>query len=354
MDIKDFLEKKAGEINKEIEAFMPRKPTKEWMTFIANKADYVHDLKTTEESTNKPLWDFLDRGGKRWRPSLMLLSCEAVGGNPEKIKEFVVLPELVHNGTIIVDDVEDNSQLRRGKPTLQHIYGEDIAINAGNMLYFLPLKVIEKFLKENPSESEKALKIYQLYNEEMIRLSLGQAMDIYWHRGNANEVSEDQYLQMCVYKTGSLAKISAEIGALLGGADDNLVKLFGEFAASIGVAFQIQDDILNIAPSKDWGKEVGDDINEGKRTLLVIHALNNSSKEKAVRLTEILNTHTENQEEIKEAIGIIKESGAIDYANKKARTLVTDSWIKLEKELKDSEAKATLKSFADYLINREI
>lgn len=352
--IEQFLAKEAKIIDKEISIFLPKKLNKSWIDFVASKPEYSYGLKTAEESITKPVHEFLSRGGKRWRPALMLLSCDAVGGKSSSIKEFSVLPELIHSGTLLVDDVEDNSLLRRGKPALHTIYGIDIAVNAGNMLYFLPLKVIEKFLKGKKIPEKKALAIYKAYSEELIRLSLGQAMDIYWHKGNAKTISEAQYLQMCVYKTGSLAKFSAKLGAILGNASEKQTELLGNFAASIGVAFQIQDDILNIRPSGKWGKELGDDISEGKRTLLVIYALKHTSKEKAKRLIQILNMHTKNASSVKEAISIIAETGAIEYAKAKAESILKSSWKKLDPALKESKAKGMLRAFADYLVERRI
>jgi len=354
MNIEEFLKEKSVEINNEISLFLPEKVSMKWVDSVAGKPEYAYDLDTINNSISKPVREFLSRGGKRWRPALLLLSCEAVGGKKENIKNFVVLPELVHNGTIIVDDVEDNSLFRRGKKTIHRIHGNDIAVNTGNMLYFLPLKIIDWYVEKNPEFKEKAFSIYDVYSDEMIRLSLGQAMDIYWHRGQAKNVSEEQYLQMCRYKTGSLACFSAKLGAILGNANKKQIEALGNFAASIGVAFQIQDDILNIAPSKDWGKELGDDINEGKRTLMVIRALKKLSKQKSTRLIKILDSHTEKQEEIKEAIELIKECSAVDYAKEKAREIVSNSWNKLECEIPESKAKTQLKSFADFLIERKI
>src|SRR3989344_2237473 len=160
---------------------------------------------------------------------------------------------------------------------------------------------------------------------------------------------------MCVFKTGSLARMAAKSGAIVGGAGEKKVELLGNYAATIGAAFQIQDDILNIAPSSGkWGKELGEDISEGKRSLLVVYALGNSKKEKAKRLLEILALRTTEKEHILEAIEILKESGAIGYAEKKAKSIVKNSWAKVEKELPNSKAKKLLKAFGDYLINRKI
>ena len=121
----------------------------------------------------------------------MLLSCEAVGGTKNKAIPFVCLPELLHNGTIIVDDVEDNSALRRGKPSTHLLVGIDVAVNAGNALYFLPLLSVLNASKLN---KKTRLMIYDLYVREMLNLSFGQATDIYLHRGLKNKVTEKQSL----------------------------------------------------------------------------------------------------------------------------------------------------------------
>ncbi len=352
MNIEYYLKQSAVEINRELERFFPRKINSKWLEDALGKANFAFDKETSTKAVADVIWNYLDRGGKRWRPALMLLSCEAVGGNPNEIREFVVLPELVHNGTIMVDDVEDGSELRRGKPAAHKIYGVDLAINDGNLMYYLPLILLYKNVK-SLSDKKRAM-IYDIYSQEMLKLSFGQASDIYWHQGKKQKIDEQEYLQMCAYKTGALARLSAKAGAVLGNGSKEQIEKLGEFAGMIGVAFQIQDDILNLIHSQDWGKETGEDIKEGKRTLLVIYTLNNTTKEKAKRLLEILGSHTDRKEEIEEAIEIIKGSGAIEYTKEKARKLVKDSWIGVDKILKKSKAKNKLKAFADYLIERKI
>ncbi|MCX8158350.1 MAG: polyprenyl synthetase family protein [Candidatus Diapherotrites archaeon] len=354
IDIEKLLVKEARLIDREIEKVLPKEPHKKWLDFIASKPEFCYDLESLRDSITIPLWDFLSRGGKRWRPFLLLLSCEAVGGNPKDFLSFTILPELAHNGSIIVDDIEDNSTIRRGKPTLHLIYGQDIAINAGNSIYFLPLKIIEDAIDKKLIDKDKAVEIYMVYTEEMIRLSLGQAMDILWHRKKISNITEEQYLQMCTYKTGSLAKMSAKIGAILGDASREQIVALGNFAASIGVAFQIQDDILNIKPSEKWGKEFGDDISEGKKTLMVIYTLKNTEEKKANKLLEILNMHTKDKRLISEAVSIIDECGAIEYAKNKAKEIVKNSWQKVDACLEESKAKHKLEAFANFLVDRNI
>ncbi|MEM0360842.1 MAG: polyprenyl synthetase family protein, partial [Candidatus Diapherotrites archaeon] len=340
-------------IEREIEKVLPRKATMEWLERALGKADYSYDLETISREFNKPVWEFLDRGGKRWRPALMISACKAVGGKEEEALCFAPLVELIHEGTIIVDDIEDNASVRRGKKALHLLVGIDTAINNGNALYFLPLMLV--YRNARGLSMEKRLKIFEIYGEEMLRLSMGQAMDIHWHKGKKKNVREKDYLQMCAYKTGVLARLSAKIGGILGNSSEEIVEALGRFGESIGVGFQIQDDILNIAPaSKKWGKEIGEDISEGKRTLLVLHALKKLEKKEARELTGILDKHSKNKKEIMRAIELIKKAGSIEYAGEKAKQIVMESWKKLDSLLPESEGKLELKGFAEFMISRKI
>lgn len=351
LSIDKFLETKKKGIDKEMEKIFPKKITQKWLRESLGKPDYAYDEKTLNKSLAEPIWDFLERGGKRWRPALMLLCCDAVGGDSKKIMPFAALPELVHNGTIMVDDLEDNSEQRRGKPCTHKIYGNDIAVNDANAMYFIPLTLLYK----NPLKIEKnrLLKIYDLYSQEMLRVSIGQAMDIWWHKSPSYNISEKQYLQMCVYKTGVLARFSAKLGAILGNGTEKQINALGKFGESLGVGFQIQDDILNIAPSSaKWGKEIGDDISEGKKTLLALHAVKTLPKKDAEKLKKIIDMHTKNKEKVLEAISLIKKSGAAGYASKEAKKIGKCGWNYADKVLKESDSKIKLKEFSDFLVER--
>jgi len=183
--------------------------------------------------------------------------------------------------------------------------------------------------------------------------SIGEATDIRWHNAQSN-VNESQYLQMCSYKTGSLSRLALQLGGILGGASQEQLNAFSDFGTSLGVAFQIQDDILNLKPDKEWGKEIGDDINEGKITLLIIHALKSLKDNKKQRLLELLQKENNSKEEINEAISIITESDAIEYSKELAKTIVLENWANLEKVLDESEAKNLLKEFAHYVVKRKL
>jgi len=353
-EIIDYLEKLKPEIDKVIGKYLPKKITKKWLNFAFGKARYSFDKRAAQGALLKPVWDFLSRGGKRWRPVLFLLVTEAIGGDTEKVKDFVVIPELVHEGSIIVDDLEDQSEIRRGRPCLHKIFGIDIAMNAGNFLYFLPLLALIK--NKNKFKSEVLLRAYETYIREMINLSFGQATDIYWHKGLAKEINENQYLQMCAFKTGCLSRMAAKLAAVLSEGSDELAERIGRVAEAVGIAFQIQDDILNLT-GQEFAKRkggLGEDITEGKMSLMVIYTLKKANKKDRKRLVEILNLHTKNQKIRNEAIGIIKKYGAIEYAKERAKNLIQESWREAEKLLSESLAKKRLNEFINYLIERKI
>jgi len=352
MNVMDLLGEKKKLVGREMEKVLPRRATKEWLAHALGKADFNSDECTINEEFNKPVWEFLDRGGKRWRPVLMLSSCKAVGGKESAALPFTPLPELIHNGTIIVDDVEDSAEMRRGKKPMHLLSGVDTAINNGNALYFAPLVLL--YRNSHGLSDKKRNEIYDLYAEEMLRVSIGQAMDIHWHKG-AKKVSEASYLQMCVYKTGVLARFSAKLGGILGGGKKAEIEALGKFGEALGIGFQIQDDILNIAPtSEEWGKEVGEDISEGKRTLLVLRAFQELNEKEAGELAGILNSHSKKRKDIERAIVLIKKTDAIDYAGKKADSIVGESWKKLEKLLPPSEGKEELRAFTEFAVKRDI
>jgi len=356
LDIERFIDEKAALIDKIIEKYIPRKFSQKSILFKTNPPYYAYNIEALNRALAEPIWEFLDRGGKRWRPALFLLICEALGKNPEDFVDFAIIPEVIHNGTLMVDDIEDSSEFRRGKPCTYKIYGLDIAINAGNAMYYLPL--LSLIAKRNKIAPEKRAKVYEVYVQEMISLSLGQATDIAWHRGlaDADKLDENDYLQMCAYKTGTLARMSAKIAAVLADANDMLIEKLGRFAESIGVAFQMQDDILDLT-SREFAEKkggYGKDITEGKRSLIFIHTVKVAKIEDKKRLIEILNMHTSNQELIDEAIAIMEKYNALEYVKQFARKIVEESWKDVEGLISTSDAKKKLNAFAKFLIERKL
>jgi geranylgeranyl diphosphate synthase, type I len=226
--LEEYLKSKAEFVNLKLEGFLPKIIKEEW---LKEHLPYCENNEIANELIG-PVWNLLERGGKRWRPILMMLCCDVVGGG-SKIEELIPVVEIIHNGTLMVDDVEDNSEIRRGKACTHKIYGVDVAINTGNMMYYLPYLIIKKL----DIDKKTKLAIYDLIYQEMLMLSFGQGMDIYWHNGG-NNINEELYLRMCSLKTGTLARMSAKLGALLGNASKKQINALGKFAETIGVAFR--------------------------------------------------------------------------------------------------------------------
>ena len=349
--LKNLLKQNTKEVNRQINKILPKEFDTNWFNSIFTKTDYEYDYKSCTEAIAKPISNLLERGGKRWRPLLMLLCHNGIKKNPNNdynIKEFMPLVEIIHNGTLIIDDVEDNSESRRNKPCINKLFGIDIAINAGNFMYYFPYLII----KNSKLDEKTKLLIHELIAEEMLKIHFGQGIDIYWHNNNIFP-TENQYLQMCAFKTGTLARLSAKLGTILGNGTEEQINTLGKFAESIGIAFQIHDDILNIT-NNNWGKDFGDDISEGKKSLIIIKTLGQTNEIDKKRLLKILNLKTKNKELIKEAIEIIKKHSGIEDSKKVAKELVSKAWKEIDSTLPNSDPKNKLKLFANYLINRNI
>jgi len=337
-----------GEADYFLERAVPRRHTEKSANSLLGKPKFEYDIGSINACINSPAWELFDRGGKRWRPKIFSLILGAFGKkDPCNLRAVV---EIVHNGTLVIDDIEDSSKMRRGKPTLHRMYGTDVSINLGNTLYYLPLKgIIDGKLPE-----KMKLALLESYSIEMIRISHGQGLDIWWHRHSIYP-TEGQYLQMCAYKTGTLARMASDFAGIVAGIPGKKRAEINSFAESLGVAFQIQDDLLDLTGDfKKFGKKIGGDITEGKKTLAVIYALKALGKGEGAELKRILSLHTRDPRKIGRAIALIKKSGAIERCKERARELVRNSWGRAEKNIPDCREKRELEKLAKFLIEREI
>ncbi len=352
-DIMAFLGKKRETIDAAIKRVCPERYDQAHAEQAFGTPRFEYDLESLNRTLAEPAWDLLNRGGKRWRPALFLLITELLGADTKKLEEFAAIPELIHNGTLMIDDCEDMGEMRRGKPCTHKLFGQDVAINTGNFMYYIPLLALLK--NKGTFDDRTMVRAYEAYTEEMIKLSAGQGLDIWWHKGVTEGVTEGQYLQMCAYKTGTLARLSARLAVILSGGSVDMETVLGRLAESLGVAFQIQDDVLSASPG-DFAKDkgFGDDITEGKRSLIVIHALSNAPEPDRRELLDVLNRHTRDPKHITRALGILNKSGSVDYAKQLAVRLVKDAWDETEPRLPDNPSKNTLESFTRFVIERNI
>jgi len=217
--------------------------------------------------------DYPQRGGRMLRPSLCLATARAFGARPEDVLPSAVSIELLHNALLIHDDVEDESEERRGRPTLHREHGTALAINAGDTLVVLSLEP----LFENIARlgSRLALRVLEETWRTARETAEGQALDLGWRRDNVLDLSRDDYLRMVLRKTCWLTTLHPlRIGALIGSRDGFDLERLLRFGFFLGAAFQIQDDLLNLVGDPvRYGKEIGGDLLEGKRTLMLIYLL---------------------------------------------------------------------------------
>ena len=309
---------------------------------------YMESILSQHDSYMYPLLiEYLKRGGKRLRPALVLLTIGALKGElKDGIKPAAIL-EMYHNFTLVHDDIEDDSEMRRGKPTMHISQGIPIAINAGDALYTMVWKSL--FELDIPLEQKNEIGI--LFSNAFKRVVEGQAIELRWYKEKIVDVSEAQYFDMIGGKTGSLIQTSCELGSLLS-QNKKFKKQFKEYGMNIGIAFQIQDDILNlIGEEEKYKKEIGGDITEGKRTLMLAHSLRNLEEREKNELKEIILSHTRKKEDINRAIELMNESGGIDYAREKTVSLINSAKKNLE-ILENSKYSDALFELADFVMRR--
>jgi geranylgeranyl diphosphate synthase, type II len=227
------------------------------------------------------------RAGKGLRPTLCIATCRAFGGTIDHVLRSAVAIEFFHNAFLVHDDVEDGSEHRRGMPTLNAEFGTPIAVNVGDALNVLSIRP----LIENVSLLGEAASLAVLEEiEHMVRQSVeGQALELGWVRDNSWRLSAHDYLRMTLKKTCWYTCIHpCRIGALIGSEGRADLAPFNLFGFNMGVAFQIQDDLLNLTADERYGKEIGGDIWEGKRTLMLIHLLNVCNRDERLELRRFL------------------------------------------------------------------
>lgn len=304
----------------------------------------------------EPIRHVIEAGGKRVRPTLCLLSCEAVGGNPKKALPTAAAIELIHTFTLIHDDVMDEDLVRRGRPTVAAIWGNPIAITAGDGLFTLAFRAIAENAKVPGVRRDTVLRIIQMASETCLGICQGQTMDLLLEEEDDPNV--ENYLEMIRLKTGVLLEFSLRAGAILGGGTEAQVDTIGRFGAPLGMAFQIKDDLLNLTGQEEViGKPRGSDVRRGKRTLMVIHALNHATRPDARRLKTILDApeHKKTKATIEEAIGIMDAAGSLAYAEQAADEFVhqAKTYLSALPKSEASDALRALYEMADLVIHRE-
>jgi len=353
--MREVLETWRPVVDEEIQRLLPRLVDDAYLSGTFGAPTYEYDASAVQGALSDPIWSLLDRGGKRWRAVVCLQLVEGFGEDPEAYLPYAAVPELLHNGTIIVDDIEDRAEMRRGDRALHHEFGVDVSLNAGNAMYFLPLKVVA----DNPAhlDAETQLRAWEMLTDELNRTHLGQGMDIHWHNQQAVEVTEPEYLEMCACKTGCLGRIVARLAAIVTEQPEDVERQVARYAERMSIAFQIGDDILDIEHTLDrageFGKAFGNDVREGKKTLMVIHAAEHADPEDVARLERILWADDNTEAEVIDAIEILQSTDSVEYARERARELAADARGHLDGVGLDPEVEENLKEFTRFVIERD-
>jgi geranylgeranyl diphosphate synthase type II len=260
-----------------------------------------------------PMKYFLELGGKRLRPLLVLLSCRAVCGAHKQALPAAVAVELLHNFTLVHDDIMDQDSLRRGKSTVHTRWNEAVAILTGDGLIGLAYRIM---LKTPP---ETLPRVLDIFTEGVIKVCEGQAIDKDFE--DRERVTLDEYFNMIEKKTGELIAISTELGGIIGKGDEEQVFALKQFGHSIGRAFQIQDDILDLTSTESvLGKDLGSDLARGKKTYAIVKLQEKASHQDWNYIRQVLKARKIDPPTLNRVIRILKESGVLDEADMQIRT----------------------------------
>jgi geranylgeranyl diphosphate synthase type I len=289
--------------------------------------------------------------GKLVRPSLLLLSCEAVGGDWKAALPAAAAVELLHNFSLIHDDIEDDSLTRRGRPTVWSLWGIAHAINVGDVMFSHAYKALSR-LHRNGITRERTQEAYGLLNEACISLCQGQYLDLAFER--RAEVDVALYLQMIENKTASLIACSAEMGALVGGANPSVVRRYRRFGQELGIGFQIMDDILGIWGDPELtGKPACDDLRAKKKTLPVLHSMAQEKEPDAGTLRDLYCRDQIGEPDIEGMLEALERTASREHA----RVVLRERRHKALRELEAlgvlNEAQQKLASLSRSILDRE-
>lgn len=285
--------------------------------------------------------------GKALRPLLCLLACEAVGGPWRRALPAAASLELLHNFSLVHDDIEDRGQERRGSPAVWRVWGEPQAINAGDALLALSRLALLRL----KAPAEKVLRAAHLLDDACLNLCEGQYLDLSYER--RLDIGVEIYLEMIGLKTAPLLESSLKLGALLGTDDEELIQRFGLFGRKLGLAFQIRDDVLGV-----WGEEKATgkspvDIEKRKKTLPVLYGLEKAQGEEKEKLLRLYDKESLGPQEVSKVLRLLDSLGAQAYAQGMAERYYGEAIAELEAAGLPPSRQKALKEAALLLVKRE-
>lgn len=328
------------------------------ITASAEHAHYTADIdsKRFSDKVVQPIREIVDRGGKAWRSYCLLACCDAVGGNSQHYLPWLALPEMMHVGSLIIDDVQDESTTRRGGPTCHAVHGVPLAINAGNLSYFLPALAMQA---DNLTDNQR-LQIYDQYFLCMRSAHVGQALDIAGQPelfARAAEQGDSDALEASVLATHRLKSAApaaslARVGAILGGASDAQIHALGAYHEALGLAFQIMDDVLNLRGFDNGLKDRGEDITARKVTIPIALSMGALEPEARQQVYRAVCSGARDRTTIDQVVQLIEDSGTFELAEAQARRLVDEGWAEVAPRLRPSIYSVHLRAFGSFVLDR--
>jgi len=346
-------------VDRNIRAYFPETLDGKRLAAYLGQPRWRYDADAHTAMLSEPMWDLMARGGKHWRPIFGIMLLQALGVEPGPFETMLsVIPELGHNAAVVIDDIEDGSQTRRGEETVHIRYGLETAINAANTLYFLPLLSISNHPHLTAEQRDAT---YRLIVEMFVQAHFGQAQDLYWSKLDPaaraalwqDEKLGELILQAHAFKTASVSRATAEFVCIIANADAETRDACRNFAESWGVAFQIIDDVNNFTKAPEWGKVRGEDVAGGKFSYAIHKAVQRLSGFEKQRLVEILSGEELRRSEagLQEAIALIEGSGAFKECRREAKQLMDEAWPAFSRILPASRHKIMLRILLTKLID---
>ncbi|HAL83246.1 MAG TPA: isoprenyl synthetase [Mucilaginibacter sp.] len=314
---------------------------------MINKAVIKLPFPTYPAALYEPITYILSLGGKRMRPALLLMACDLFGGDVEAAMSPALAIEVFHNFTLMHDDIMDNAPLRRGNVTVHELWNNNVGILSGDVMliegYKLMMQVEDRLLRP----------ILNIFNDTAVGVCEGQQLDMEFEE--RNEVHIDEYLNMIRLKTAVVLGGALKIGALIGGADRRDAELLSSFGEHLGLAFQLQDDILDVyGDPEKFGKQVGGDIISNKKTYLLIKALELATEQQTKELNYwIALKEFDNTEKVEAVTAIYNLLEVRQYAETAMQTYADKAFEALDAINLPEDHKQYLRDFADGLLVRE-
>jgi geranylgeranyl pyrophosphate synthase/predicted secreted hydrolase len=400
-DLGAFFKNVGKQVRQSVQDMYPDMPTREQARDLIATKDTDYYLKgvpmdVLQKTLIAPVREIADRGGKSWRSYGALACCDVVGGDSRQFVKWLAMPEFMHVGSLIVDDIQDKSEERRGGKCAHLIYGEPLSINAGTAAYFM----CEHLIKAPGLSADTLNKVYQLYFSCLRGGHAGQALDIYGldylmpeaiEKGES-AVLEERSLAIHMLKTAVPAGTLARMGALVGGGTPEQVEAVGKYFEGVGLAFQIMDDVLNLrglffnakidqsaeedatanvvteifgrddqkaklkeqqkGKKKKAMKVLGEDIMCGKVTMPVAKAMGLMGLQQRQKLWKTIESKPQDQATVNQVIKELEDVGAVQECVVQANKLVEDAWAALDPIVPDSFSKMMLRSFGWFVVRR--